>query len=105
MIMPIPDEKARVWTRPEDYWPPRRPARSGRSARSRARKADQHADPLDRPRLMLTTVPYAMLMVCLAFLTIAIVVAAWPGRRAAAEPAQPVPAEVGTAPKGWFEGR
>jgi hypothetical protein len=103
--MSIPDEKARVWTRPEDYWPPRRPARSSRPARERRRKADGHADPLDQPRLMLTTIPYAMLMVCLAFLAIAIMVAAWPGRHQAKEPARPVAAEVGTAPKGWLENR
>ena len=102
--MPIPDEKARAWTRPEDYWPPRRPSRSSRPVRNRGRMTDP-ADPLDKPRLMLPTVPYAMLMICLAFLAIAVMVAAWPGRRAAPAPTQPVTAEVGTAPRGWLEDR
>lgn len=103
--MPIPDEKARAWTRPEDYWPPRRPARSGKPARSRRRRAGDQGDPLDQPRLLLTAIPYVVLMVCLAVLAIAIMFAAWPGRRAITEPVQPATAEVGTAPKGWIGDR
>ncbi|WP_300973440.1 hypothetical protein [Sphingomonas sp. LHG3406-1] len=102
--MPIPDEKARAWTRPEDYWPPRRPARSGRPAVNRLRMQAGGGDPLERSRPLLGTIPYMLLMVSLAVLAIAIFVAAWPGRQMTQAPAAvPGPTETGTAPKGWMD--
>lgn len=105
--MPIPDEKARAWTRPEDYWPTRRPARSGKPARSRRRTAGDRGDPLDGGRPWLTALPYALVMFGLAFLAIMIMIMAWPGRRAPMPQPQQQPAtvDVGTAPKGWIDGR
>jgi len=107
--MPIPDEKARAWTRPEDYWPPRRPARSGRKAAThrRVHSGDDRGDPIDSPRALLGVVPYALLMLGLGVLAIAIIVVAWPGNRtpvqkpAATEITTTV--EIGTAPKGWLQ--
>lgn len=69
--MQKPDEKARAWTRPEDYWPPRRLRRTGRSAPVRfqqivAEQREQETRPL------LDVIPYAALMVGLAVLAIAI---------------------------------
>lgn len=100
--MSIPDEKARVWTRPEDYWPPRRPARLRRTGRLLGRQNGDQGQLQKEPRLLLTTIPYVVLMVCLAVLTVAIMFVAWPGNRQTAEPAKPAAAEVGTAPKGWL---
>lgn len=102
--MPIPDEKARVWTRPEDYWPPRRPRRSDRQAAiRRAAVANDRGDPADDPRPWLGVVPYALLMMGLAILAVGIIVVAWPGNRApmkAPAKAEVTTVEVGTAPKG-----
>ncbi|WP_338501682.1 hypothetical protein V6R86_02215 [Sphingomonas kaistensis] len=102
--MPIPDEKARVWTRPEDYWPPRRSRRSGR----RSFKSFQPAandDEEAAPRPFLDVIPYAALMIGLAVLAAAIIVLAWPGRPAPqpAQPREPIEVEIGTAPKGWID--
>jgi hypothetical protein len=104
--MPIPDEKARAWTRPQDYWPPRRPRRSAGDAVQRYRPppSDQRRG---ETRPLLELVPYAALMIGLAVLAIAIMVLAWPGRSVTANQRQekPVTVEVGTAPKGWIDQR
>jgi hypothetical protein len=102
--MPIPDEKARAWTRPEDYWPPRRPRRSAASANKRLGPASRPEAPDKRP--LLDIVPYAALMLGLAIMAMAIIVLAWPGRYAGQPSARAAPvSEVGTAPKGWIDGR
>ena len=100
--MPIPDEKARAWTRPEDYWPPRRVRRSGRprSARLLPSAVEESAG---ESRPFLDVVPYAVLLLGLAVLAIAIMALAWPGRTVPQKEPEPVPVEVGTAPKGWME--
>lgn len=103
--MPIPDEKARAWTRPEDYWPTRRPARVAKTLKNRKHQPGYRGDPLDGGRPSLTTWPYAIMLACLAVLTIAIMIMAFPGRRAPTPPAEPVTVEVGTAPKGWIDER
>jgi len=101
--MQIPDEKARAWTRPEDYWPPRRLRRSGRSAPRRFVPTEQEEqEPETRP--LLDLVPYAALLLALAVLAVAIIAMAWPGRTVPqqAAPARE-PVEVGLAPKGWID--
>jgi hypothetical protein len=105
--MSIPDEKARAWTRPEDYWPSRRPARSGKPARNRRRQTGDRGDPIEGGRPSLTALPYAAVLIGLAFLAIAIMVMAWPGNRTPFRPApaQPTTVEIGTAPKGWIDDR
>jgi hypothetical protein len=101
--MPIPDEKARAWTRPEDYWPPRRSRRSGKNP-VRLYRPPPSDERRGETRPLLEFVPYAALMLGLAVLAFAIIVLAWPGRTVSPPPAaQPVPAEVGTAPKGWID--
>jgi hypothetical protein len=102
--MPIPDEKARAWTRPEDYWPPRRPRRSGKDPvqRYRPRPSDEQRR---ETRPLLELVPYAALMFGLAVLAIAIIALAWPGRTASQWQQKPAAAEVGTVPKGWIDQR
>lgn len=99
--MPIPDEKARAWTRPEDYWPPRRPARVSRAAANR-RHRFQASGPLESPRASLSAIPFTLLMVGLSVLLIAVLVTAWPGRRLPPPENQAPVAEVGTAPRGWM---
>ena len=104
--MPIPDEKARVWTRPEDYWPPRRSRRSGRSAFKSFQPAandDETTGTGSRP--LLEVIPYAALMIGLAVMAVAIIVLAWPGRTVPqpAPPREAIEVEIGTAPKGWID--
>jgi hypothetical protein len=101
--MPIPDEKARAWTRPEDYWPPRRPRRSGRTTVNRFRPADA-GERASETRPLLDIIPYAALMFGLAVLALGIIVLAWPGRGVSqAQPQSAPTSEVGNAPKGWMD--
>ena len=102
--MTHPTRQTRAWTRPEDYWPPRRPARAtGRQINRNPFVSG--GEPTEAPRLLLSAIPFAMLMACLMVLAGAIMVAAWPGRLLPIAPDQPAVAEVGTAPKGWIDGR
>ena len=101
--MPIPNEKSRAWTRPEDYWPPRRLRRSGRTSIGSFRPA---AEPEREARPLLDIIPYIALMLGLAVMAAAIIVLAWPGGStppAAAARPEPVEVEIGTAPKGWID--
>lgn len=59
-------------------------------------------DPTDNPRPLLGIVPYAMLMLSLGVLAIAIMMLAWPGNRLPAPAQAAVATETGTAAKGWF---
>lgn len=101
--MPIPDEKARAWTRPEDYWPPRRSRRSGRASINRFRPQASDDEEEHKPRPLLDLIPHAVLMIGLAVLAIAIIALAWPGRSVSPPAAAPAASEVGTAPKGWMD--
>jgi hypothetical protein len=103
--MPIPDEKARAWTRPEDYWPTRRPARSGKPAKNRRRPSGDRGDPIEGGRLSLTALPYLVMLAGLAIMAVTIMMMAWPGNRTAFSPPKPQAVEVGTAPKGWLQER
>jgi hypothetical protein len=51
--------------------------------------------------------PYAAVLIGLAFLAVAIMVMAWPGNRTPFRPApaKPTTVEVGTAPQGWINDR
>lgn len=103
--MPIPDEKSRAWTRPEDYWPPRRLRRRSKPAINAFASSREGANPPDETRPLLGIVPYALLLISLAVLAAAIIVLAWPGRTVPQPPAAPVQSEVGRAEKGWINER
>jgi hypothetical protein len=89
----------RAWTRPEDYLGAM--ARK-RTARQRARRERGRTEP-EMPRLLLSTVPFVMLIALLGVLTVAIMITAYPGNQP--PPAQPrlAAAEQGYAPKGWMQ--
>jgi hypothetical protein len=88
---------SRTWVRAEDYIE----ALARRRTARRARGPEPRTQP-ESPRLLLSTVPFAVLLGGLAVLTLAIIIAAWP--HAAQPPAQNRSApEVGTAEKGWFQ--
>jgi hypothetical protein len=100
-LAPPPRPAARSWTRIDSYlWG----ARRRRSAASRRRSAKPARDP-DPPRPLLNTVPFLVLILALAVITVAIVMLARPGglrQQGRSAPTQQT-AEPGTAPPGWLE--
>jgi len=88
----------RAWTRPEHYVGAMALKRSFRHAR-RARARTQP----ERPRLLLSTVPFLAVFALLAVLSVAMMILAFPGNQPAPRPKQQPPKELGTANRGWFE--
>lgn len=93
-----PPEPGRVetWTRIEDYlgallW----------RSRSRRRHRQQPRTEPEEPRLLLSTLPFLLLLGALLMLVVAIAWLALPGRLR--EHPEPEPRELGTAPPGWLE--
>ena len=92
-----PAQPARLWTRPDAYV----------EALVRRHSARRHREPRPRtqpetPRLLLSTVPFLVLIAALGMLAVAIMIAAYPG----AQPPVRVQApqdEQGMAAKGWFQ--
>ncbi len=90
--------RRRSWTRIDDYLEAL--ARRRASRRKRYGAPQPRTEP-ERPRALLSTLPFLVLMMALGILAAAIIFAAWPGRSAR----RPAPAaqEQGTAAPGWFE--
>lgn len=93
----LPAPQARRWTRPEDYVVALARLRSSRQRN----RAEPRTEP-EEPRAMLGIVPFLMLTAALAMLTLAIAVAAWPGRERP-QPASAAASEPGKAPPDWFD--
>ena len=88
---------APAWTRVEDYF----------TALARRRTARRRREPLVRtqsesPRFSLSTLPFLLLIIALFVLTVAIVIAAFPGTWPQHKQ-RPAAHELGTAQKGWFQ--
>lgn len=87
----------RRWTRADDY--------IGAMARRRTARRRLQNGPRtepERPRLLLSTIPFIALIAALAIMTVAIVAVAWPGNRPS--PARKVVQhEQGVANRGWFQ--
>src|SRR4051812_37966975 len=88
----------RKWTRADAYFAG--PARRRRGRRARGPKP--RTEP-EMPRFALSTLPFIALLAALAVLSVAIMVAAWPGSRPQPRPRQLAEREQGVAPKGWLE--
>ena len=86
------------WTRPDDYLGAMARKRTFR----RAREPKQRTQP-ERPRLLLSTVPFLALLGLLAVLAVAIMVAAFPGSQPQLREPAAAAREKGVAPKGWFQ--
>ena len=87
-----------AWTRAEDYlgvFARRRTAR-------RARQAQGRTQP-ESPRLLLSTVPFLLLLGLLAILVVAIMVLAFPGNQPQLRPKPPSAQQPGVAQRGWFQ--
>jgi hypothetical protein len=87
-----------VWTHPDAY--------IGAMARRRSfrhsRRDRQRTEP-ERPRLLLSTVPFVAIIGLLAVLAVAIMVAAFPGAQPQLKPHEVPQNERGVAQRGWFQ--
>jgi hypothetical protein len=57
----------------------------------------------ERPRLLLSTLPFIALIGLLAILAVAIMVVAFPGNQPQQKPKQVAAKEQGVAQRGWFQ--
>ena len=86
------------WTRPDAY--------IGAMARKRTfrrRQRDKVRTQPERPRLLLSTVPFLALIGLLAILAVAIMIAAFPGAQPQPRAKQVAAKEQGVADRGWFQ--
>ena len=86
-----------AWIKPETYISALVRTRSFR----RAHRERPRTQP-ERPRLLLSTVPFLVLIALLAVLAIAIMVVAYPGNQPIQKP-KPAAKEQGVAQRGWFQ--
>ena len=88
-----------TWTRPDAYLVAM--ARK-RSFRRRAHAEKPRTQP-ESPRLLLSTMPFLLVIGLLAVVVVGVIVLAFPGNQPLSKP-QPRPAkEQGTAQRGWFQ--
>lgn len=86
------------WTKPDAYLSAMARKRSFR----RARRERLRTQP-ERPRLLLSTVPFFALIGLLGVLAVAIMILAFPGSQPLAKPKQVAAKEQGVAQRGWFQ--
>jgi hypothetical protein len=86
------------WTQPEDYIGAMARKRSFR----RAHRETVRTQP-ERPRLLLSTIPFVALIGLLAVLAAAIMIVAFPGSQPQQKPKQIAAKEQGVAQRGWFQ--
>ena len=93
-----PPPATRAWTRIDDYLVHMR----RRDAASRRRMRLEPRTQPEAPRFMLSTFPFIALIAIFGVMTIAIMIAAWPGKEARVRE-RPATHEIGTASRGWFQ--
>ena len=87
-----------AWTRPETYIEALVRTRSFRRSHREAPRTQP-----EKPRMLLSTVPFLVLLALLGVLAVAIMIIAFPGNQPVPKPATAGPREVGVAPPGWFQ--
>ena len=90
-------KRTESWTRIDDYLG----ALLWRSRRRHRRQENPRTEPQE-PRLLLSTLPFLLLLGALLLLVVAIAWIAWPGREHQ-RPSDSAEREIGTAPPGWLE--
>jgi hypothetical protein len=85
------------WTRAEDYLG----AMARRRTERRKREPKPRTQP-ESPRLLLSTLPFLVLIAAMAVLAVAIMIAAFPGTQPQPRP-QTAQHQQGVAAKGWFQ--
>jgi hypothetical protein len=88
----------RVWTRPEAYFAALARRRTFRRSRGESRRTQPES-----PRMMLSTLPFLVLMGLLAVLAVGIMIIAFPGSQPKPRPQQRAAPEQGRADRGWFQ--
>jgi len=86
-----------AWIKPETYVAALVRTRSFR----RTHRERPRTQP-ERPRLLLSTVPFLVLIALLGVLAVGIMVIAFPGNQPPQKP-KPTPQELGIAERGWFQ--
>lgn len=86
------------WTRAEDYVE----ALARRRSVRRASRSRQRTQP-EAPRLLLSTVPFVVLMALLAALSVAIMLVALPVAQPRPAPQQAASRQEGVAARGWLQ--
>jgi hypothetical protein len=74
-----------------------------RKRRFRREHGDKPRTQPEKPRLLLSTLPFLALLALLAVLAVAIMVLAFPGSQPPPKPQQIAAKEQGIAERGWFE--
>lgn len=85
------------WTRVEDYLG----AMARRRTERRRRELKPRTQP-EAPRLLLSTLPFLVLIAAMAVLAVGIMIIAFPGAQPQPRP-RPAGRQQGVAPKGWFQ--
>lgn len=88
---------AERWTRSGDYLGAMARRRTFRRKRERAGRTEPAA-----PRLLLSTIPFLVVIGALAVLAVSIMVADFPGSQPQVRQRASQQPELGTAPRGWF---
>jgi len=95
MASPVQEES---WTQPDAYIVAMARKRGFRRAR-----AEKVRTQPESPRLLLSTVPFLLLIGLLAVLVVAIAVTAYPGSQPQPKPKEVAAKEQGVAERGWFQ--
>jgi hypothetical protein len=88
------------WTHIEEYLGALARRRTAR--RSRRTRSGERTEP-EAPSLVLSTLPFAVLMVFMGLMIVAFAVAAWPPSQRGIDPPDGAQSERGTARPGWFD--
>ena len=85
------------WTRVEDYL-----GALARRRTERRRRGPKVRTQPEAPRLLLSTLPFLVLLAAMAVLAVGIMIIAFPGTQPQPRP-RPVAHQQGVATKGWFQ--
>lgn len=88
----------RAWLRPEAYMVALARKRSLRRARGEQLRTEP-----EKPRLLMSTVPFLLLIGLLAVVAVGIMIIAFPGNQPLPKPRQVAAHERGVAERGWFQ--
>ena len=94
----VTESRVGKWTRPDDYIE----ALAFKRTFRRNRRGRGRTEP-ESPRFLLSTLPFLALFALLGVLTVAIIVAAFPGAQPEAKAPPQAARQQGVAARGWFE--
>ena len=93
----LAESPAEKWTRADDYV-----AAMARKRTARKLRTEKPRNQRESPRLLLSTLPFLVLLGLLAVLAVAIMIAAFPGTQPQQKASQAA-REQGVAAKGWLQ--